>query len=359
MNQRIRILEPVPSRRTVVISDVHGNSSRLKALLNKVLRPQDLVIFLGDMTEKGPDSLGTIRLIMELCLEGRALAVLGNCDFTGGDLRDKSLQDEALLKYMLFRKNSLICEMCRELNINVVENMDVSAMRKELLREFSKELEFLDGLPYIIEAGQFRFVHAGLNSDDPGEWNLRQCLKLDNFMARAGSFSKYVVVGHWPTTLYNRRRLDYNPVVDRERHIISIDGANVIHEYGQLNALIIENLNDPDCLSWSYEDGFPNITALESRPASTDSRAVYYEDALLPESSEGGFTSCRLSDGYKIEVPTEKLWEKNGQVYCGGISDYCIETAAGGHYSLVLSVDERHLLKKDGICGWYDGPIER
>jgi len=56
-----------PFRRTAVISDIHGELSYLKGLLEKLaLTEEDALIFLGDMVEKGPESLATLRCIMAL-----------------------------------------------------------------------------------------------------------------------------------------------------------------------------------------------------------------------------------------------------------------------------------------------------
>ena len=78
---RIEHLTLAPERRTLVISDVHGNLPYLRGLLENVrLGEDDLVIFDGDFLEKGEQSLETLRFVMKLCAEGRARAVCGNCD---------------------------------------------------------------------------------------------------------------------------------------------------------------------------------------------------------------------------------------------------------------------------------------
>jgi len=52
--------------RTIVIGDVHGMRGELEELLSKLaLRAGDRVIFCGDICDKGPDSLGSLRLARE------------------------------------------------------------------------------------------------------------------------------------------------------------------------------------------------------------------------------------------------------------------------------------------------------
>ena len=70
-----------PFRRTAVISDIHGELSYLQGLLRKLEPgPEDALVFLGDMVEKGPASLATLRYIMALREQYNVFALLGNCD---------------------------------------------------------------------------------------------------------------------------------------------------------------------------------------------------------------------------------------------------------------------------------------
>ncbi len=64
--------------RTVVVGDVHGCLDELRALLERVsFRPgEDLLVSVGDLVNKGPDSVGVVRLVRSL--GGRA--VMGNHD---------------------------------------------------------------------------------------------------------------------------------------------------------------------------------------------------------------------------------------------------------------------------------------
>ncbi len=53
--------------RTCIIGDVHGMTDALKALVNELtLTPNDTLVSLGDLVDKGPDSIGTVRFLGEL-----------------------------------------------------------------------------------------------------------------------------------------------------------------------------------------------------------------------------------------------------------------------------------------------------
>ena len=72
------LTQPEHNRRTIVISDIHGHRAWLEKLLKKVdFSEKDILIIVGDMIEKGPESLNTIRYIMELCEKYTVYPMMG------------------------------------------------------------------------------------------------------------------------------------------------------------------------------------------------------------------------------------------------------------------------------------------
>lgn len=76
-------MEPL---RLDLVGDVHGQLEALLALLSDLgYRPGDgfrhpdgrLLVFLGDLVDRGPDSLGVVQLALELEDRGRALCLMG------------------------------------------------------------------------------------------------------------------------------------------------------------------------------------------------------------------------------------------------------------------------------------------
>ncbi len=81
MNAAVQRLEAVPGRRVVAVSDVHGNLPLLKGLLETVsLCGEDLLLLVGDIVEKGPQSLATLRYLLDLRRRVPVAGVIGNCD---------------------------------------------------------------------------------------------------------------------------------------------------------------------------------------------------------------------------------------------------------------------------------------
>lgn len=66
---------PKPTGRLIVVGDIHGCLQELKALM-RIVRPQpeDTLISVGDLVNRGPDSAGVI----DWAIDHNMLAVLGN-----------------------------------------------------------------------------------------------------------------------------------------------------------------------------------------------------------------------------------------------------------------------------------------
>lgn len=72
-------------RKIWAIPDIHGRSDLLRLALKKIHEDgfdeaTDLVVFLGDYIDRGPDSRGVLNLIKHLVDKGTAKAVRGNHD---------------------------------------------------------------------------------------------------------------------------------------------------------------------------------------------------------------------------------------------------------------------------------------
>lgn len=76
--------------RTLAIGDIHGCLTALETLLVAVdLCEDDLLITLGDYTDRGPDSRGVLDLLISLWWQEKLVAVRGNHDLMMCDARDK------------------------------------------------------------------------------------------------------------------------------------------------------------------------------------------------------------------------------------------------------------------------------
>lgn len=345
-------------KRTIVISDIHGNLKLFKRLLEQVnYTKDDVLILLGDLVEKGDESLETLRYIMKLSKENTVHALMGNCDAIWEDVLYE-VNDQALLRYMLFRPKSIVNEMCKQLSITVDENSDIKFIKRQLLDSFSKELNWLSELPHIIETKDYIFAHAGIENEILEENEAFSVMKNDAFIKKGLAFSKYVVLGHWPSTNYCKERGCHLPIINSEQRIISIDGGNAIKRDGQLNALIIRN-NDIASIEFATVDNLPKGLIIEANSESEDSININWDDngvELLEEKGEYSF--CRhITTNHKFWIKSTQLFTDKTGLRCYDYTDYILPVSKGDIVSIAELGDTQAFVKKDSVVGWV--PIEK
>lgn len=336
----------------IVISDIHGNLTLFKGLLEKVhYTKDDVLVLLGDLIEKGENSLETLRYIMELSDEQEVHIVTGNCDGFIWEYIKYGTNDEGFLKYMLARKSSILNEMCESLSIDVNERSDMGFIKEQLRKNFAEELSYLEKLPHIIETEDYIFVHAGIATEDLQKNKVEEVVKQDAFMNKGLAFSKYVVVGHWPTVNYGIEKGCCNPIINREQKIISIDGGSAVKgEGGQLNALII----DGDDITFDSIDDLPKGEIIKEQKENKNTMQITWLDDLIEILKEGEeFSPCRhISSGHELLIKNDKIFQSKDGMRCYDCTDYFIEAEKGDLVSIIEKTNERTLVKKNGIIGW-------
>ena len=377
---RIERLGASPGQRLIVVSDIHGQLDCLVRLLEKTgYGGEDILVVIGDLIEKGPDSLGVVRYLMELCNEKRSFhgehyvyVSMGNMELARLQyfLDESPEAGEKFADYIRRAQRqwggSLGQEMLAEMGVSPERITAGNAPEYigQLRKKFRMELNFLKGLPTILTAGQYLFVHGGVPTDDlealEGS-DAASCLKNDGFWSKGYRFERFTVVtGHWPVCLYRRGVEDVSPLFDPERRIICIDGGCSIKSAGQLNALIIPDcMADMDEIGWTSCDGLPVIKALEAQEGTPASLNITYFDSQveLLETREGMAKFRHLSSGRVLELPESCLWVKHsdGTVHCGDFCDERLAVEAGDELSLVFETKDGYYVKKQGRIGWYCG----
>lgn len=386
MGRPAAVIRPdvAPGRRVIAISDIHGNLSCLKGLLKKVgFSRDDVLILVGDLLEKGRDSLAVLRFVLELQKEHTVYPLCGNCDYIDRMFLDWEADEnatffkrdntrilaaagvaEALWPVLEYWGNrSVLIQMGLELGHPMPRRAsDLPALRAALLDYFPRETKFLMTMPHILESGNFIFVHGGIPREDRlDELDAYSCMKNDDFLGQGHSFHKWVAVGHWPVTLYDPSIQRSSPLVERERHIISLDGGCVLKVDGQLNALIIPDITGDEFQFASYDD-LPRAVALDGQEASYNPINIRWSDSVVEPLAENG--DCLFvrhpSSGRTLWVPRDFVHRRrDGKLHTEDATDYCLPVSPGDELALVRETQRGLLVKKDGVTGWYHGRIER
>ncbi|MDF2558539.1 MAG: metallophosphoesterase [Bacillales bacterium] len=356
MNAKIKRLHIDENKRIIVISDIHGNLDCFKRLLEKVgFNDDDELILLGDIMEKGPKLLETLQFTMHLSKQKNVHVLTGNCDEIWKFIRMNTF-DDFFKRYFLKRKDNSFKEMCTEIGIELKDDIDINWLKIQIETHFHAMLDYLMQLPTIIETQRFTFVHAGIQNKPLEEQDHEFCVSTPQFMKSGLRFDKYIVVGHFPTSQYRLTKMCCNPIIDKESKIISIDGGNQVKDFGQLNALIIPNIHS-DEFEYDYCDDSPLAFVQKAQIESTSSiNIIWGDDQIIPFESLEDFTHCRhISSGRILWIPTETIYEKEGNFYCSNATDYMLGVDVGDIVSVVHRYSDRYLAKKNGTIGWIMG----
>lgn len=350
------------NRRMIAVSDIHANLPYFKGLLKKLgFGKSDELIIVGDFLEKGEYSLATLRFIMELSRQGNCHVLQGNCDGWADALDgERDYWMPRLVQYMMFRGGGLIWDMLGELGVRVTPELELAPLIPALLDRFAPELDFLRELPQVIRTEHCVFVHGGIRPDIPIEEQMAgDCMKFDDFMSRGYSFDKWVIVGHWPVMLYLEDHVCANPIIDRERRVISIDGGCSLKDDGQLNGLIIPH-DGSEAFGFEAYDPFPVHKVRTAQKGSEKSYYIRWGDNDVQVLRRGAeFSLCRhVRTGYEMEILTKYLYSDEEFCKCNDSTDLILPLEAGDEVSVVEETGRGYLVKHKGTSGWYLGELE-
>ncbi|SBV90695.1 conserved hypothetical protein [uncultured Eubacteriales bacterium] len=349
-------------RRVLAVSDIHGDLLLLRRLLDMARFSQDDILFvLGDLLEKGEQSLATLRYLMALSKNHTVYTLNGNCDdlVTGFVDGREELSDKFFRYFIgLFGRRSTLVQMGLEAGLAEAELDDYPKFRAVLRKKFQPEFDFLRALPTIIDTPNLLFVHGGVPSDENMEaLDAWRCMKNDDFALQDFSLSKWCVVGHTPATLYRPKIPCANPFIQPEKRLISIDGGCSIKADGQLNLLILPDGYSTD-FSFLSADALSAVTALDAQPPSPDSVNIRWGHNTLELLEHGEeFSRCyHAESGRTVDILTDYLATgKDGVLRCADSTDYLLPVSPGDTLSVVRETSRGLLAKKAGVTGWYLG----
>ncbi|MEI4648747.1 metallophosphoesterase [Bacillus cereus] len=361
--EKIKKLSIPNDVRVIIISDIHGELDLFKELLHKVnFKDEDYLIINGDLCEKGRNSIGVVNYVMDLVVSKPNVYVIeGNCEVVVEALVN---ENPALINYLCTRKNTICNEWLAKLNVTVNEESDILEVKTKLMSHFSKEIKWLTELPTAIETEDYIFVHAGL--EDRADWKeteRKNAIAMPEFFNQSHRANKYVVVGHWPVVNYSVEAPSNNPVIDKKKKIIAIDGGNAIKEAGQLNAFIIQRKPTGDTFSYTYVDFFPEYEVIADFHANSEMQGgvTYPYYYIEPVEKVQDYTICKQKEtNTLLSVKDEYIRQLDSGEYTVKTDISCaqISVRKGDIISLIDgSCSGYDLIKKDGVEGWIEKGI--
>lgn len=218
-----------------VLSDIHGDYKRLIKLLDHWDRETMKLVILGDLIDRGENSLGVVQEIMRLKKEyGNQVIVLkGNHE----DMLINYLREPTYEYGELFFRNGGNTTAWEFANDEHLMFMSYE-QRANLIKHRTEEIQFIRNLQHYYEFGDVLFVHAGV---DPfiSNWKNTETHKflwIRGCWNHRNETGKTIVFGHTPTTHLHKDKSN-DVWISKCGTYINIDGGSVFG--GQLNGIVI------------------------------------------------------------------------------------------------------------------------
>ena len=188
---------------TYVISDIHGQYDMFMKMLEKIsLKDEDTLYVLGDVLDRGPHPIRTLRKLMEMpnaiCIVGNhELMALECLKFLMQEVTEESLAGldrEMLEGYLIWIQHN-----GGQTTLDEFRTMDASSRRDVI--DFIREFDIYEEI--TVADRDYLLVHAGLGNFYPGK-DIEDYSLADLVWSRAEYDieyypDKYVVTGHTPT----------------------------------------------------------------------------------------------------------------------------------------------------------------
>ena len=218
--------------RYYVIGDIHGRLDLFDALIDAIENdnanaPSAIthVVLLGDLIDRGPDSAGVVARSRSWAKTRKVRILAGNHE----EMFLQSFDDEEVLRHFL-KHGGRETILSYGLSKKEYRSLALEELH-ERLQEIvpSEDRSFIARFEEMIVAGDYVFVHAGIEPTVPLEEQRRSDLLWirERFLKHKGPMPKIVVHGH---TIFD--------TVEQKRQRIGIDtGA---FRTGVLTALVLE-----------------------------------------------------------------------------------------------------------------------
>ena len=218
--------------RFYVIGDIHGRCDLFDVLIEaieqddrKAGEAESTVVLLGDLVDRGPESARVIETARKWGKRRRVRYIAGNHE----EMFLESFEDKEMLRHFLKHggRETVLSYGIKRKRYSELTMKELQVELNDLVPK--KHRKFLESMEDMVIAGDYAFVHAGINPkrslDDQKQSDLRWI--RERFLKHRDPFSHVVVHGH---TIFED--------VECTEHRIGIDtGA---FRTGNLTALVLE-----------------------------------------------------------------------------------------------------------------------
>lgn len=358
-NKKTKILKlNIPTeRRLLFMSDIHGDIKLFKkALETACFSKEDYLFIVGDMIEKGDflDNQAMLEYCIELSKKPNVFFMAGNCDEVFRFILPP-LDKKRFLYYATELKKSIINDMAHEMNYPLTRDMDIEDYVEQIQKKYPQYFSFIDNLPDIVYINDdLILVHGGLLDPTQLPEESLALLKFDRFLELSPAQPRTMVVGHNPTRNYRSDVACVNPIFDFRKNIICLDGGNNVVKGGQINVVILDNLENKS-FTYFAVDHYPKYTIEEDvnyeQPKNTFSMRFGKNEVEVLAKDLDFYLVRPKGTTDELWVHEEYVFSMDGKTYCYEGSNVFLNLKKGDQISIIKKAAPYSLIKHKGIIG--------
>lgn len=217
-----------------VVSDIHGHIKQFEEILTH-WNVEDTLVVLGDLIDRGPDSLKVIEKVIELkqTYGEQVVFLKGNHEDMLLNFLNNPLEKQE--RYYINGGKETMGNFLAQLPSDMAE-ASYAEQAEAVKRHFHSQLEFLEAAPVYQIIGNVLFTHAGFNSEFETleESTMRDFIWIRKHYLQENKTPYVNVFGHTPLSYIHESN---DVLISEDKRYIAIDGG--CYMSGQLNAVLL------------------------------------------------------------------------------------------------------------------------
>lgn len=223
-----------PGTRVYAVGDIHGRLDLFEELIRSIeaddasRQPaRTIVILLGDLIDRGPDSAGVVARARAWAQQRDIKLIMGNHEEM---FLESFIKSGVLRSFMHYGGRETM------LSYGIPQRVLAEADSEELQRIMAEvvpqeDRDFLAGFEKMVRLGDYVFVHAGVRPDQPLERQTGEDCRWirEPFLSHVGDFGGVIVHGHTitdgPEMLPNRIGIDTGAYMSGKLTAIGLEGT--------------------------------------------------------------------------------------------------------------------------------------
>jgi serine/threonine protein phosphatase 1 len=220
--------------RVYAVGDIHGRLDLFEELIRSIeaddrsrKAARTIVILLGDLIDRGPDSAGVVARARAWAQQREIKLIMGNHE----EMFLDSFTKQGVLRSFM-RYGGQVTMLSYGIPQRVLAEADSEELQRMMAAAVPQEdRDFLAGFEKMVRLGDYVFVHAGVRPDQPLERQTGQDCRWirEPFLSHAGDFGGVIVHGHTvtdgPEMLANRIGIDTGAYMSGRLTAIGLEGS--------------------------------------------------------------------------------------------------------------------------------------